>query len=58
MAMTSPEWIIVNSILVLLLSGMLWLINGVDFVAGMGILMWLIIAASILIFKLSKQEDR
>ena len=58
MAITSPEWIIVNSILVLLLSGMLWLINGVDFVAGMGILMWLIIAASILIFKLSKQEDR
>jgi hypothetical protein len=58
MALASPEWIVINGILTLLLSGMLWLVNGINFVAGLGILMWLVIAAGILILKLSKQEDK
>ena len=58
MALTSPEWIIINAIITLLLSGMIWLVKGISFVAGLGILMWLVIAAGILILKLSKQEDK
>jgi len=58
MALTSPEWIVMNGIITMLLAGMLWLVKGVDFVAGLGILMWLVIAAGIIILKLSKQEDR
>jgi hypothetical protein len=58
MALSSPEWIIINGILSLLLSGMLWLVNGIGFVAGLGILMWLVIGAGILILKLAKQEDK
>jgi len=58
MALTSPEWIVVNALVSLLISGMLWLVKGLDFVAGLGILMWLVIAAGIIILKLSKQEDR
>ena len=58
MALTSPEWIIINGIIVMVISGALWLVNGLDFVIGLGNLMWLIIAAGILIFKLAKQEDR
>jgi hypothetical protein len=58
MALTSPEWIVINGILTLLFSGMVWLVNGMSFVAGLGILMWLVIAAGIIILKLSKQEDK
>lgn len=58
MALTSPEWIILNAIVTIVLVGALYLINGVDFVVGLGSIMWLIIAAVILIFKLTKQEDR
>ena len=58
MALTSPEWIIINGIIVMVIAGALWLVNGLDFVMGLGSLMWLIIAAGILIFKLAKQEDR
>jgi len=58
LALASPEWIIVNSVITLLLSGMLWLVNGINFVMGLGLLMWLVIAAGIIILKLSKQEDR
>ena len=58
MALTSPEWIIVNGIITIVLSGALYLANGLDFVTGLGSIAWLIIAAIILIFKISKQEDR
>lgn len=58
MAFTSPEWIIVNGIITFLIAGSLWLLNGLTFVVGLGGLMWLLIAAGILIFKLTKQEDR
>ncbi len=58
MALTSPEWIIINSIVTMVIAGALYLANGVDFLVGLGNLMWLIIAAGIIIFKLAKQEDR
>lgn len=58
MALTSPEWMVVNGIIVMLISGGLWLANGLSFVLGLGNLLWLIIVAGILIFKFAKQEDR
>lgn len=58
MAFTSPEWIIMNSVIVFVISGALWLLNGMNFVMGLGGLAWLILGAGILIFKLTKQEDR
>ena len=58
MALTSPEWMIINGIIVMVIVGALWLVNGLNFVLGLGSLMWLIIVAGILIFKIAKQEDR
>lgn len=58
MAFTSPEWIVINSVITMLIAGSLWLLNGLNFVVGLGGLMWLIVAAIILIMKISKQEDR
>ena len=58
MALSSPEWIIVNGIITMVISGGLWLANGLDFVMGLGNIVWLVIAAIILIMKISKQEDR
>ena len=58
MAFTSPEWTIILSILTFLLAGGLFLLNGLNFVAGIGGLIWLVISAVIIITKLSQQEDR
>jgi len=58
MALSSPEWIILNGIITMVISGGLWLASGLDFVMGLGSIMWLIISAIILISKMSKQEDR
>ncbi len=58
MAFSSPEWIVINSIITLVLAGSIWLINGIDLSMGLGSIIWLIVAAGILIFKLSSQEDR
>jgi len=58
MALTSPEWIIINGIVTMVIAGGLWLANGLDFVTGLGNIVWLVIAAIILISKLAKQEDR
>jgi len=58
MAFTSPEWIVINGVVTFLIAGSLWLLNGLNFVVGVGSLMWLLIVAGILIFKLAKQEDR
>ncbi len=58
MAIASPEWMIINSVGTMVLCGGIWLLSGVDFVAGFGTLFWLLISAVILIFKISKQEDR
>ena len=58
MAFTSPEWIVVNSVITMLMAGSLWLLNGLNFVMGLGGLMWLVVASGILIMKISKQEDK
>jgi hypothetical protein len=58
MAFTSPEWIIINGVITFLIAGSLWLLNGLQFVVGLGALMWLVVASAILIFKIAKQEDR
>jgi len=58
MALTSPEWMIINGIVTMVIAGGLWLANGLDFVTGLGAIMWLVISAIILIAKISKQEDR
>jgi len=58
LALTSPEWIILNGIVSLVISGALWLVNGLNFAMGLGLIMWLVIAAGIIISKLAKQEDR
>ena len=58
MALSSPEWIIINGIITMVIAGGLWLAGGLDFVVGLGSIMWLVIAAIILIAKISKQEDR
>jgi len=58
MALSSPEWMVIMSVITLLLTGSLWLLNGLTFAIGFGSLMWLIVAAGIIIFKLSRQEDR
>lgn len=58
MAFSSPEWMIINAVVVMLIGGAFYLVNGMNFVMGLGSLIWLIISALILIIKLSKQEDR
>lgn len=58
MALSSPEWIVINAVLTVLIGGGIWLIRGIGFVEGLGSLMWLVISAVILISKLSGQEDR
>ncbi len=58
MAMASPEWIIVIGVVTFVLAGGIWLLNGLNFVVGLGSLVWILIVAIILILKLSKQEDR
>lgn len=58
MALTSPEWIIVNGIVTMVISGTLYLANDLDFVIGLGSIVWLVIAGIILISKMAKQEDR
>lgn len=58
MALTSPEWIIINGIVTMVITGGLYLASGLDFVAGLGSIAWLLFAAIILIAKIAKQEDR
>ncbi len=58
MAISSPEWMIINAVMVMLIGGAFWLVNGMNFVMGLGSLVWLVISAIILIIKLAKQEDR
>lgn len=58
MAFSSPEWIVINGVITMVLAGGLYLAQGVDFVVGLGNLIWLIIGAVILIYKMAHQEDR
>jgi hypothetical protein len=58
MSISSPEWIVVNGVVTLLFGGMIWLVSGIGFVEGLGMMMYLVVAAVILISKMAKQEDR
>lgn len=58
MAISSPEWMIIISVMVLMISGTMLLLKGVSLVVGLGAIAWVLIAAAIIIFKMAKQEDR
>jgi len=58
MAISSPEFIVINGIVTMVIAGSLFLLNGLGFVTGFGGLLWLLVAGIILIYKMSKQEDR
>ncbi len=55
---SSPEWMVIIGVFTIVISGGLWLLNGLNFVVGLSGLVWLIIVAGIIIFKLTQQEDR
>ncbi len=58
MAISSPEWMLIISVMVLMIGGTLLLVSGMNLVIGLGALAWLVIAIGIIIFKMAKQEDR
>ena len=58
MAFASPEWIVIIGIVAFVISGGLWLINGMNIVMGLGMLIFVIGAAAILIKEMTKQEDQ
>lgn len=58
MAFASPEWIVIIGIVAFVIAGGLWLINGMNLVIGLGMVIFVIIAAVILIKEMTKQEDR
>jgi hypothetical protein len=58
MAILSPEWIILNSIISIIVGGATWLIRGMDFVLGLGAIAWLLLAGIIIIIKISQKEDQ
>lgn len=58
MAISSPEWIIGNSVIVLIIGGALWMADGLNIVAGLGLILWVIVAAVILILEMANKEDR
>lgn len=58
LALTSPEWVVINGIVSMIIAGGLFMANGLNFVTGLGFLAWLVIAVIIIISKMSKQEDR
>ncbi len=58
MAIASPEWMLIISVMVLMIGGTLLLVSGMNLVIGLGALAWLVVAIGIIIFKMAKQEDR
>jgi len=58
MAFSSPEWIVMNGLVTMVIAGALFLVSGLNFVIGLGGLLWLVVTAGLLIFKMAKQEDR
>ena len=58
MAFASPEIMLIIGVVVMIIGGAFWLVNGLNFVIGLGSIAWLLIAVIILIRKLAKQEDR
>jgi uncharacterized membrane protein YfcA len=59
MAFASPEWTVIIGIVAFVITGGLWLIKGMDLVAGLGMMLFVIIAAVILIMnkKLGKVNN-
>ena len=58
MAISSPEWMILISVMTLIISGTLLLLDGMNLVMGLGAIAWVVVAAAIILMKMSKQEDR
>lgn len=58
MAILSPEWIVLNSIIAIIVGGATWLIRGMDFVLGLGAIAYLLLAGIIIIIKMSQKEDQ
>jgi hypothetical protein len=58
MAFASPEWIVIIGIVAFVIAGGLWLINGMNIVIGLGMMIFIIIAAAVIIMKMTKQEDQ
>jgi len=58
MAISSPEWIVGNAVVVFIIGGALWMADGLNIVAGLGLIIWLIAAAIVLILEMSNKEDR
>lgn len=58
MGLLSPEWIILNAIISIIVGAGTWLIRGMDFVLGLGAIAWLLLAGIVIIIKMSKQEDQ
>ncbi len=58
MSISSPEWMLIISVMVLMISGMLLLVSGMSLVMGLGAIAWLVVAVAIIIMKMAKQEDR
>ncbi len=58
MALASPEWMIIVSVMVVLISGTMLLLTGMSLVIGLGAVAWVVVAAAIIIVKMSRQEDK
>lgn len=58
MALLSPEWIVMNSVISILIGGAIWLVRGMDFVLGIGSIVWLLLGAIIIIIKMAQKEDQ
>jgi len=58
MAFASPEWIVIIGIVAFVIAGGMWLINGMNLVIGLGMMIFVLIAAVILIKEMTKQEDQ
>lgn len=58
MAILSPEWIVLNVIISVIIGGATWLIRGMDFVLGLGTVAWLIFVGVIIIIKMAQKEDQ
>lgn len=58
MSQSSAEWMVINGVITFVICGAIWLIKGMDVVIGIQGLIWLLVAAVILLLELTKQEDR
>jgi len=56
LSMTSPEWMVINAVMSLVVSGSLWLLNGMNIVVGLGIMAWIFLSAGIILYKLTQEN--